>query len=60
MASMAYVEGYACIHFSWCGILNSACRSHLDFRLRDGLKWSSQRAQLCSKQYFRFRHSMHS
>jgi hypothetical protein len=42
MASMAYVEGYACIHFSWCGILNRACRSHLDFRLHDGLKWLSQ------------------
>ncbi len=45
MASVAYVEGYACIHFSWCDILNSACRSHLDFRRHDGLKWSSQRAQ---------------
>ncbi len=44
MASIANVDGYACIHFSWIDILNSACRSHLDFRRHDGLEWSSQRA----------------
>jgi hypothetical protein len=54
MASMANVQGYACINFSWRDILDSACRSHLDFRRHDGLKWSIQRAQQFPKQYFGF------